>query len=87
MLLQPDGHKWHDSPYQTLPEVYVQNASIEMARIGLGDSISGKRIYGYLSTGYSGFDLNFQEDWDIAEAKISRKEFRLPRVGVKPWQT
>ena len=87
ILLQPDEHKWHDSPYQTLPEVYVQNASIEMARVDLGDSISGGRIYGYLSTGYSGFDLNFQEDWDIAEAKISRKEFRLPRVGVEPWQT
>tara|TARA_R110000823_G_scaffold175757_4_gene308318 strand:- start:1041 stop:1775 length:735 start_codon:yes stop_codon:yes gene_type:complete len=87
VLLQPDGHKWHDSPYQTLPEVYVQNASIEMARSDLGDSISGSRVYGYLSTGYSGFDLNFQEDWDIAEAKIARKEYKLPRIATHPWQT
>jgi CMP-N,N'-diacetyllegionaminic acid synthase len=87
VLLQPDGQKWHDSPYQTLPEVYIQNASIEMARADLGDSISGTRIYGYLSTGYSGFDLNFQEDWDIAEAKIDRKEFKLPKIVTPPWQT
>ena len=87
VLLQPDGHKWHDSPYQTLPEVYVQNASLEMARSDLGDSISGNRIYGYLSTGYSGFDLNFEEDWDIAEAKIKRKEYKLPVIKRKPWLT
>jgi len=86
ILLQPDEHKWHDSPYQTLPEVFIQNASIEMARADLGNSISGARVYGYLSTGYSGFDLNFQEDWDIAEAKIKRKEYVLPKVKVKPWQ-
>ena len=87
VLLQPDGHKWHDSPYQSLPEVYVQNASIEMARSDLEDTISGGRVYGYLSTGYSGFDLNFEEDWDIAVAKIKRKEYKLPNVKIEPWQT
>ena len=87
VLLQPDSQKWHYSPYQLLTEVYVQTASIEMARTDLDDSISGSRIYGYLSTGYSGFDLNFQEDWDIAESNIQRKDDKLPRIMTPPWQT
>ena len=89
ILLQPDT-KWHDSPYQTLPDVYVQNAALEMARTDVAltyDSISGDKIYGYLLTGNSGFDLNSEYDWKVAEAKILLKEVALPEVRKGAWTT
>ena len=81
--------KWHDSPYQSLPDVYIQNASMEISMVAtaMKGSISGDKVYGYLATGEAGFDLNHEYDWQAAEAKIFLGEAQLPKVTEKPWQT
>ena len=88
VLLQPPV-EWHDSPYQSLPDVYIQNASMEMsmASVAMSGSISGTKVYGYLATGEAGFDLNYPYDWQAAEAKIFLGEAQLPKVTHAPWQT
>lgn len=88
VLLQPLV-KWHDSPYQSLPDVYIQNASMEISMVAtaMKGSISGDKVYGYLATGEAGFDLNHEYDWQAAEAKIFLGEAQLPKVTEKPWQT
>lgn len=66
----PDGTPWHSSPTQTLPEVWVQNASLEMAwtTVLQQGTITGHRIAPFLTEAEEGFDINTPEDWARAEA-------------------
>ena len=68
--LHPDGTPWHSSPTQSLPAVYMQNASLEMAQtwaLLATKSISGYIIAPLLTDGREGFDLNTPEDFAEAE--------------------
>jgi CMP-N,N'-diacetyllegionaminic acid synthase len=72
---------WHSSPTQTLPTVYVQNASLEIAWAytalppsltvaGTHDndgSIAGESVAPFFTHGWEGYDINTPEDWDRAE--------------------
>ena len=61
---------WHSSQYQTLPEVFVQNASLEIAwsKVPLeNDTIAGSTIMPWISEKYDGFDINTKEDWITSE--------------------
>jgi CMP-N,N'-diacetyllegionaminic acid synthase len=76
-----EGIPWHNSPYQTLPKVYIQNASLEIAwsRVALEDnSISGVKVVPFLTKGYEGFDINEPIDFDFAEHLVQRGEAVLP---------
>src|SRR5688572_29749983 len=56
-----DRQPWHSSQYQALPDVYVQNASLEMAwsRVVFeGRTIAGDVIAPFFTEGYEGFDIN-----------------------------
>lgn len=79
----PTGTPWHSTPYQALPEVWAQNASLEIAwtrvPMELG-SIAGKEILPFVSEGYEGFDINHPEDWVVAEYLIERGLATLPSV-------
>jgi N-acylneuraminate cytidylyltransferase len=59
----------HSQPYQTLPEVWVQNASLEIAHsyviYSLG-SISGTKIIPFFTQGYEGIDINNEYDLQYA---------------------
>jgi CMP-N,N'-diacetyllegionaminic acid synthase len=72
----------HSQPYQTLPEIWVQNASLEMAHsyviYSLG-SISGTKIIPFFTQGYEGVDINTEYDlkyteWLIATGKVKLGE-------------
>lgn len=66
-----DGTPWHSSPTQTLPKVYVQNASLEMAWtyvLKQHKTIHGVRVAPFLTEPIEGFDINTPEDWERAEA-------------------
>jgi len=66
----PERQPWHSTPYQALPEVYVQNASLEMAwtRVPVQThTIAGSAIVPFITQGYEGFDINNPEDWALAE--------------------
>lgn len=66
----PDGTPYHSSPTQSLPEVFVQNASLEMtsvANVHATKTISGIRIAPFFTDDREGFDLNTEADWREAE--------------------
>lgn len=80
-----NGAPWHSSPTQSLPEVYVQNASLEMgyaANILTRDSLTGHSVAPFLTDGYEGFDINTEDDWHGAIHLLAAGEATLPTVGV-----
>jgi N-acylneuraminate cytidylyltransferase len=86
--LGPAEQPWHSSQYQSLPEVYVQNASLEIAwtRIVFEDrSIAGNVLMPFFSQGHEGFDLNEPYDWRLAEELVSNGQASLPLVSREPY--
>lgn len=66
---------WHSCQYQSLPEIYVQNASLEIAwtKVALEtETIAGNTIVPFYTEGYEGFDINTQEDWGLAETLLEK---------------
>ena len=65
---------WHSTPYQALPAVYVQNASLEIAwcRVVLEQhSLAGDVLVPFVTEGYEGFDINDPTDWMVAERLVA----------------
>jgi len=82
LLPQPD-QPWHDSQMASLPPIWVQNASLEIAwtkTVEETGTISGGRILPFLTEGYEGFDLNRSEDWMVAE-QLVKDGVPLPDVS------
>jgi CMP-N,N'-diacetyllegionaminic acid synthase len=77
----PEEQPWHSSQYQSLPEIYVQNASLEIAYcrvVQQQKTIAGTLIVPFLTEGYEGFDINSTYDWDLAEYIVKNDpEFSL----------
>lgn len=85
----PSDPPWHSRPYQDLPLVHVQNASLEIAHVRVvreSGSIAGKVIAPFLTEGHEGFDINRPSDWVVAEYLVSRGEARLPDVPVTAYE-
>lgn len=85
----PAEQPWHSTPYQALPPVYVQNASLEIAwtRVVLdGGTIAGETIVPFLTTGVEGFDVNRPADWRLAEQLVNSGGAALPVVTAAPWR-
>lgn len=75
---------WHSSQYAALPEIYAQDASLEIAwsRIALErNTIAGEAIIPFISQGLEGFDINEPEDWLLAEHYLVKGEARLPAIS------
>jgi N-acylneuraminate cytidylyltransferase len=76
---------WHSSQYQSLPLVYVQNASLEIAwsRIVFeGHTIAGEAIMPFFTDDMEGFDINNRYDWLLAEHLVASGEAKLPACEV-----
>jgi len=74
---------WHSSPTQSLPHIYIQNASLEIAWTSVAfekGSIAGEIIVPFFTEGYEGFDVNFPYDWQIAEELIRTGQANLPVI-------
>jgi CMP-N-acetylneuraminic acid synthetase len=79
---------WHSTPYQALPLVYVQNASLEIAWTRVvfeRRTIAGDVIVPFLTEGNEGFDINDTYDWIVAERLLADGAATLPRVTAAPW--
>jgi CMP-N,N'-diacetyllegionaminic acid synthase len=66
----PDGTPFHSSPSQSLPVVYTQNASLEMAQTWVIEgtkTISGYNIAPFLTEQLEGFDINDPAEFEEAE--------------------
>ena len=62
----PKEQPWHSSQYPTLPEVYVQNASLEIAWsrvIFENRTIAGDSYVPFITEGDEGYDVNDVADW------------------------
>lgn len=89
-LLQQDSGEqpWHSSQMAALPEVFVQNASLEIAwsRVVFGErTIAGTSVVPFFTSEEEGFDINNQYDWDYAEAMVAQGKFTLPPVVEAPF--
>ena len=83
----PAAQPWHSTPYQALPEVYVQNASLEIAwtRIIFEQrTIAGNVLVPFVTEGYEGFDINDPTDWMVAERLLADGVVTLPTVDRRP---
>jgi CMP-N,N'-diacetyllegionaminic acid synthase len=81
----PETQPWHSTPYQALPLVYVQNASLEMAWTRVvreRRSIAGDVLVPFLTEGYEGFDINDAYDWMVAERLLAEGMVQLPQLAV-----
>jgi N-acylneuraminate cytidylyltransferase len=89
LSVQPDGLDWFSLPTQSLPEVWVQNASLEIAfsRCVLeSESISGSRIAQFKTVFPEGIDINSEFDFTRAKMVVDEGLFSLPEVRVNPYQ-
>ena len=67
---EPGAQPWHSTPYQALPRVYAQNASLEIAwtKVALEKhTMAGDVLMPFITEGYEGFDINEPHDWMSAE--------------------
>lgn len=75
---------WHSCQYSALPEVYVQNASLEIAwtRVVIDKhTISGESIIPFVTEGLEGFDINQPDDWLLLEQYLKNKDAILPAIS------
>jgi N-acylneuraminate cytidylyltransferase len=85
--LAPPGTPWHSSQYAALPEVYVQNASLEIAWTRVvrdTRTIAGHSVVPFLTEGHEGFDVNRPYDWRLAEEMVRTGQASLPLVEELP---
>jgi len=86
MPLTPVEQPWHSNQYAALPEVFVQNASLEMAwtRVVLqGRTIGGHVFKPFITEALEGFDINTPDDWMLAECYLARSDVSLPAVYLQ----
>ena len=86
--LSPPDQPWHSSQYQSLPEVYIQNASLEIAWMRVvfeKRTIAGNVLMPFFTKEFEGFDVNNPYDWNLAEHLVSTGDARLPAVIQDPF--
>ena len=86
--LTPSEQPWHSSQYQSLPEVYAQNASLEIAwsRVVFESrTIAGDVLMPFFTEDYEGFDVNSAYDWNLAEHLIDSGQAGLPSIPQSPY--
>ena len=85
----PAGQPWHSSQYPSLPEVFVQNASLEIARTRVvfeEKTIAGNVLMPFFTNNYEGFDVNSDYDWSLAEHLVKTGEAKLPSIPQPPYK-
>lgn len=89
MPMYSSTQPWHSSQYQSLPAVYVQNASLEIAwtRVVFEQgTIAGDVLMPFFTEAYEGFDVNSEYDWSLAEYLVNSGQVQLPPVTHFPYQ-
>jgi CMP-N,N'-diacetyllegionaminic acid synthase len=88
LLPQPEGTPYHSRQYQALPEVYVQNSSLEIAwtRVATeGGTIAGERVVPFFTDAAEGFSIDYPEDLERAERLLAVGDARLPEIAREPF--
>jgi len=85
----PAEQPWHSSQYPSLPEVFVQNASLEIARSRVvveEKTIAGNVVMPFFTKDYEGFDVNSDYDWGLAEHLVKTGQAKLPTIPQPPYR-
>jgi CMP-N,N'-diacetyllegionaminic acid synthase len=85
LLDQPEGVPLHSSQAKSLPPVFIQNSSLEIAwRRCLDEdgSIAGRRVAPFLTNEAEGFSIDYPGDWERAERMLADGSAALPAVEV-----
>jgi N-acylneuraminate cytidylyltransferase len=88
LTLGPAEQPWHSSQYPSLPEVYVQNASLEIAKTCVvlkENTIAGNVLMPFFTENYEGFDVNSDYDWNLAEHLVKLAQAKLPAISQSPY--
>jgi CMP-N,N'-diacetyllegionaminic acid synthase len=83
LLDQPDGVPLHSRQFASLPPVYIQDSSLEIAwmrAVEEHDSIAGERLAPFLTEGVEGFSIDYPDDWQAAEELVASGVAALPPV-------
>jgi N-acylneuraminate cytidylyltransferase len=86
--LTPPEQPWHSSQYQSLPEIYAQNASLEIAwsRVVFESrTIAGNVLMPFVTKDHEGFDVNSAYDLNLAEQLVASGKARLPSIPQSPY--
>lgn len=87
--LTSDLVPWHSSQYAALPEVFVQNASLEIAwtkTIFETNSIAGNIIAPFITNEFEGLDVNTEFDWWKAEKILNENSNHLININKSPYK-
>ena len=72
----------HSRQTASLPDVYVQDSSLEIAwtRIVADGEIAGRRVVPFFAEGHEGFSIDYPDDFERAEEIAAREPGALPEV-------
>jgi N-acylneuraminate cytidylyltransferase len=72
----------HSRQTASLPEVYVQDSSLEIAytRIAAQGEIAGQRVVPFLTEGYEGFSIDYPDELERARALAAENPELLPEI-------
>lgn len=73
----------HSVQYASLPNIYVQNASLEITKIGTiykYKNITGKQIIPFITNDFEGYDINSNLDWLLANMLVEKKIIKLRKI-------
>ncbi len=79
---------YHARQYQDLPEVYIQDSSLEVfweKIIWETNTREGKVVAPFLTEGWEGFAIDYEEDWLLAEHLVESGKAKLPKIKQKPY--
>ena len=82
-----EGVPTHSRQYQDLPEVYVQNSSLEIAwtrAVTEQGSIAGETVAPFFTDDAEGLTIDYEGDWTEAERMVAEGEATLPAVDRVP---
>lgn len=83
-----NGTPWHSCQSAALPEVFIQDASLEISwtrNVFTHHTIAGEAILPFQSEGIEGFDINEAEDWVLAEHYLDKDPALLPIINLAPF--
>lgn len=86
--LTPAEQPWHSTQFAALPEVWVQNASLEIAWTRVvreGRTIAGEVVVPFFTDELEGFDVNDPADWREAERLVAEGAVRFPGPERAPF--
>jgi CMP-N,N'-diacetyllegionaminic acid synthase len=74
----------HSRQTAALPEVYVQDSSLEIARTAIvaRREIAGERVVPFFCERHEGFSIDYPDDWDAAERIAAAEPSALPPIEV-----